>query len=115
MSMLDRLCNPGYEKTLSYETLGCSNIEEFLSRTHTCVANSFCIDTEGSFECECEPGFEGYPEVEVGIFVVLFIEKRKQDAKVTLMDSAWSFTILINVKFLFDVKKQTSFIFFIFE
>ena len=60
------LCNPGYEKTLSYETLGCSNIDECLSRTHTCVANSFCIDTEGSFECECEPGFEGYPEVEVG-------------------------------------------------
>ena len=59
------LCNPGYEKTLSYETLGCSNIDECLSRTHTCVANSFCIDTEGSFECECEPGFEGYPEVEV--------------------------------------------------
>jgi len=52
------LCNPGYEKSLSYETLGCSNIDECLSRTHTCVGNSFCIDTEGSFECECEPGFE---------------------------------------------------------
>ena len=53
------------------------NIDECLARTHTCVANSFCIDTEGSFECECEPGFEGYPEVEVSSYVTCQIAPLK--------------------------------------
>ena len=32
----------------------CWDINECIEKTHTCVHNAYCYDTDGSFECECE-------------------------------------------------------------
>merc|ERR1712019_50214 len=34
------------------------NIDECEQKTFTCVKNSVCKDTDGSYECECEAGYE---------------------------------------------------------
>ena len=36
-----------------------SDIDECALRTHNCNANAECTDTIGSFNCTCNPGFEG--------------------------------------------------------
>ena len=37
----------------------CVNINECTEGTHDCVLVAICIDTDGSFECECPDGFDG--------------------------------------------------------
>ena len=32
----------------------CWDINECIEKSHNCVHNAYCYDTDGSFECECE-------------------------------------------------------------
>ena len=67
-------CNPGFEGDgavncasmrvlftvcLSLCDLYSSDIDECALRTDNCDANAECTDTDGSFNCTCNPGFEG--------------------------------------------------------
>ena len=36
-----------------------SDIDECIKSEHNCSANANCTDTEGSYNCTCEPGYEG--------------------------------------------------------
>ena len=49
------VCNPGFE----YSGTTCQNMNECLNPTlcPSMLANSICVDTDGSFECPCAPGF----------------------------------------------------------
>ncbi|XP_077970466.1 uncharacterized protein LOC144425075 [Styela clava] len=47
-------CHTGYEKTSS----GCQNIDECNVGNISCVVNSTCHDTNGSYECVCGNGQE---------------------------------------------------------
>ena len=38
-----------------------SDIDECSLQLDSCNANEDCINTEGGFECMCEPGFTGVP------------------------------------------------------
>ena len=49
------ICVPGYEPL----GMGCVNVDECVSDSHTCVEFADCTDTPGSYECACKPGFEG--------------------------------------------------------
>ena len=35
------------------------DIDECTTQTHDCSANGVCTNAEGSFQCECQPGFTG--------------------------------------------------------
>lgn len=37
---------------------GCPDIDECYENEHTCSSSEKCINTKGSFECKCLPGFE---------------------------------------------------------
>ena len=50
-------CPSGYT-SLSGST-SCSNINECFDGTHTCDPNASCQDTDGSFNCFCNAGYEG--------------------------------------------------------
>ena len=36
-----------------------TDIDECSSRTHNCVNDTACTDTDGSFLCSCDSGFNG--------------------------------------------------------
>ena len=36
-----------------------SDLDECQMSTHNCSDNATCIDTEGSFNCSCKPGYRG--------------------------------------------------------
>ena len=36
-----------------------TDIDECSSRIHTCVNDTACTDTDGSFLCSCDSGFSG--------------------------------------------------------
>ena len=36
----------------------CEDLDECLFDIHNCGENSFCVNSYGAFECECNPGFE---------------------------------------------------------
>ena len=36
----------------------CEDLDECLFDIHNCGENSFCVNSNGAFECECNPGFE---------------------------------------------------------
>ncbi|KAL9953461.1 hypothetical protein ACROYT_G040883 [Oculina patagonica] len=36
-----------------------SDIDECAARTHSCDANAECINTKGSYNCTCKPGYHG--------------------------------------------------------
>ena len=41
-------------------TISLTDIDECAMKTHNCnVDNATCIDTTGSFSCECKAGFTG--------------------------------------------------------
>ena len=40
-------------------TISPADIDECAMKTHNCHDNATCIDTTGSFSCECEAGFTG--------------------------------------------------------
>ena len=35
------------------------DINECINGIHNCDGNATCDDTDGSFECRCDPGFTG--------------------------------------------------------
>ena len=35
------------------------DIDECIGGTHSCDANAECINTEGSYNCTCKPGYQG--------------------------------------------------------
>ena len=35
------------------------DIDECTTQTHDCSSNGICTNVEGSFQCECQPGFTG--------------------------------------------------------
>ena len=35
------------------------DIDECTTQTHDCSLNGICTNVEGSFQCECQPGFTG--------------------------------------------------------
>ena len=37
----------------------CTDINECTTGTHNCDMNAICIDTDGSFNCTCNNGYEG--------------------------------------------------------
>ena len=37
----------------------CTDIDECVTDTHSCDRNAMCTNTEGSFNCDCYPGFTG--------------------------------------------------------
>ena len=49
------ICIPGYEP----QGMGCVNVDECVTDSHTCVEWAECTDTPGSYECACKSGFEG--------------------------------------------------------
>ena len=49
-------CIPGYNKD---ETNVCRNIDECTSDLNICHEEATCVDTEGSYNCECNDGFIG--------------------------------------------------------
>ena len=36
-----------------------SDIDECIDGSNDCADNATCSDTEGSYECTCDPGFTG--------------------------------------------------------
>ncbi|XP_040997142.1 wall-associated receptor kinase 2-like [Juglans microcarpa x Juglans regia] len=52
-------CNKGYEGN-PYLPLGCKDIDECISLEKPCAGrNARCINTDGSYTCTCQHGFEG--------------------------------------------------------
>ncbi len=37
----------------------CTDVDECLAGTDTCMANSTCDNTDGSYDCPCDPGYQG--------------------------------------------------------
>ena len=37
----------------------CINVDECDRNTHNCASEATCTDTEGSFDCDCNDGYEG--------------------------------------------------------
>ncbi len=37
----------------------CTDIDECAKRTFTCQARSSCVNTDGSYQCPCDPGYHG--------------------------------------------------------
>ena len=52
-----KLSTPGY----SGDGTTCVDIDECDENkpTHNCAMAATCIDTDGSFDCQCKPGFSG--------------------------------------------------------
>jgi len=49
---------PGWTCTGSQPTV-CTDIDECVAGTDTCMANSTCANTDGSYDCPCDPGYQG--------------------------------------------------------
>ncbi|XGW06087.1 hypothetical protein V3C99_016431 [Haemonchus contortus] len=55
-------CLPGFQPVHDTESpLGwkCQDLDECERREHTCDRNAVCENTEGSFTCQCRPGYTG--------------------------------------------------------
>eukprot|EP01084_Bolivina_argentea_P180411 311702_1 len=50
-------CNAGYNSNDNGVT--CDDVDECAAQTYTCDTNAKCINTDGSYECACNPGFSG--------------------------------------------------------
>ena len=58
------VCQTGYEtlsaSTIEEETIQfCHNIDECATLADDCHADATCTDTEGSWTCDCDPGYTG--------------------------------------------------------
>ena len=51
-------CRSGY-KIKQGESNKCENIDECTLKTHTCDASATCVDTVGSYNCQCPTGTSG--------------------------------------------------------
>ena len=36
-----------------------SDVDECVDGTHQCSSDAVCVNTEGSYNCTCNPGYEG--------------------------------------------------------
>ena len=52
-------CDIGFVPESGMSATQCVDIDECAAMLHDCAENATCENTEGSFECECEDGFEG--------------------------------------------------------
>lgn len=51
------VCNPGYRLSDDFRT--CENVDECAEETAECSEVSTCVDTDGTYECECNEGYWG--------------------------------------------------------
>nr|XP_028694166.1 adhesion G protein-coupled receptor E2 isoform X3 [Macaca mulatta] len=64
----DCVCNPGYElvsgaKTFKNESENtCQDVDECQQNSRLCKSYGTCVNTHGSFTCQCLPGFKFKPE-----------------------------------------------------
>ncbi|PFH33695.1 calcium binding egf domain-containing protein [Besnoitia besnoiti] len=54
------ICEPGYDGNNGQAGIDCKDIDE--CDTNPCPANSACINTPGSYKCECQKGFTMSPD-----------------------------------------------------
>ncbi|XP_065773665.1 adhesion G protein-coupled receptor E5 isoform X3 [Muntiacus reevesi] len=61
-------CSPGYEPTSGVTIFRnesentCQDVDECQHRPRVCKGRSICINTQGSYTCQCPPGLEFNPE-----------------------------------------------------
>ncbi|CAI9169699.1 unnamed protein product [Rangifer tarandus platyrhynchus] len=61
-------CSPGYEPTSGVTTFQnesentCQDVDECQHRPRVCKGRSICINTQGSYTCQCPPGLEFNPK-----------------------------------------------------
>ncbi|XP_027368340.1 putative wall-associated receptor kinase-like 16 [Abrus precatorius] len=58
-------CNPGYDGN-PYHPNGCQDIDECKTKSHTCISENYCRNTDGHYECFCPPGQVGKGNIEEG-------------------------------------------------
>ena len=52
-------CRPGYVFSDETNTVCQEKVNECTNNTHNCHANAFCTDTDLSFGCVCDDGYDG--------------------------------------------------------
>lgn len=55
---------------LKYIYFQSADIDECARDTDNCDVNADCVNTGGSFQCDCKTGFEGSGRVCTGIYVL---------------------------------------------
>lgn len=53
------VCNPGFQEYYDGRQTICNDINECQSGQHDCDYNAQCLNSIGSYSCQCNAGFEG--------------------------------------------------------
>ena len=52
------ICDLGWKLQVTEQgVFSCVNIDECAEGTHDCHCGSTCVDEEGTYSCQCEPGY----------------------------------------------------------
>ena len=55
-------------KNIIFLFLSCEDVDECVDGSHNCHAEAMCSNTEGSFTCTCNTGYEGDGKECIGKF-----------------------------------------------